>query len=460
MTLFTNIWNADHEFSDGNIEIANTLSSLRKAYIETLVTGLSDSLAYPILLGFLYQIDASAKRSKPYPIVSQRQTINLDLSECETFIFIPSNRLIDDYTLKLYVSTESGDGESVDLTAYALKTELPDFDSFVTQESLVTALSDYALVSQLPDLSSYVSESELETALSNYVSVSQLPDLSSYVTESELATALSSVASFQNFIPSATSTTLESGKSYQSTASDLVFTLPSSPSIADVIKLATGDFSLLTRHGNALQRILNSNTFTVTGSNNGIMLKPYSSISLRFCGFNIWAAFDKTRTVNNFTPITQESTATKKNYTATAPVAAYGALISGIWNGVKSLGALANGYLSDATTGDILVTVSEPILLSQIRLCNGQANVGLGINDPYSVRDIKIYAGSTDTAEYLGVYTFSNTSAAEENKAITQNTAPSNTFLFRVNSVTPRIIGILELELWGKGATGGEVSVS
>ncbi|NMF60167.1 discoidin domain-containing protein [Pseudanabaena yagii] len=172
MTLFTQIYSDAHNFLQGVITIPNTATNLAKAYLETIVDGIVDNTAQPILLGFLYQVDASLRRSKPYPIVSQRQTIPLDMSECANFLFVPVSRFIDDYTLSLYVSSESSGG-AVDLSAYALISQLPD-------------LAPYARLIDIPNLSNYVSNSQLATALANYALTSQLPDLSAYALKTEI----------------------------------------------------------------------------------------------------------------------------------------------------------------------------------------------------------------------------------------------------------------------------------
>ncbi|WP_103668410.1 hypothetical protein [Pseudanabaena sp. BC1403] len=432
MTLFTNIWNADHEFADGNIEIANTLSSLRKAYIETLVTGLSDSLAYPILLGFLYQIDASAKRSKPYPIVSQRQTINLDLSECETFIFIPSNRLIDDYTLKLYVSTESGSGE-IDLSAYALKTELPDLSNYVSASQLATALSDYALVSQLPDLSNYVTESSLATALADYVLTADLP----------------SSSGSQNFIALSANAMLESNKKYLAILPDLVHVLPVSPIVGDDIKIATGNFSTKVFQ-NTSQTILNLATQTPSGSDTGLILKPYSSIQLIYIGDGLWITGFRSRTVNNWLPESVESTASIKSYTPTN-LESYGYqgsdIVSKINDGDTSRGVTWSGGSTNGKFG-LIATFADLVILSSINYWLGQFNGGY--NTPSTV---DIYLGNAiDSANLIQSFTFPNLQGSIN----LSNSASSSQYLFVFNNGSI-YVSVNEIQLLGKSATGGEI---
>lgn len=445
MTAFTQIYDEPHDFIDGNITISNTLSNLGKAYVETLVTGLSDSLNRPMLLGFLYQIDVNAKRSKPYPIVSQRQTINLDLSECETFLFIPSNRLIDDYIFRLYLSTESGNGEAVDLSDYALKSELPSLANYVSDSELATALSDYALVSQLPNLSSYVTNSSLATALDDYVLTADLP------TDSNSGS--------QNFIPVSANATLESNKNYLATVSGLIFTLPLSPAIGDVITCATGNFSTKVFQ-NTSQTILNLSTQTTIGTSNGIILKPYSSIRLICVAADLWITGFRSRTINNWLAPTGSSDV-QQTYTASLDSgvnAAYGT-VNSIKDGTKTPNYnLSDSLILNASIDqyrNINIALASPKKLSKIRHWAGQGNTGATGNEINSPNEMKVYGG-TDTSNLLATFTLSKTRGVGQNLVLSLGTAYQNYVLSFKNSEATSI-SIMEIELFANEVIGGEV---
>lgn len=424
MTAYFLVHDDEHNFLEGFVEILNSaapthLSRVSKAYFELSVpTSPIATLDRPSLIGFLYQM-YEGKRSRPYPIVSQQQSINLDFRDCDAFLFVVTNRLIDDYTLKLYVADDSSESGSVDLSDYATTSALSAaIDGLISGSQLTTTLSDYALLADIPTASAGLAHEVLSDA-----------------------------------------TILEVNKRYLVDDSGVGLILPTAPDIGDVVEIAVTNHTCIVEHGTSAQRVRNNNTLTSAGLDNGIALKPYSAIRLIYAENDLWVSSYRIRTINNYTPAVIDSNVIKQTYTATAPTPSNGTLVTGMSNGIKTTGSLSNGYLTETTTGDILLTFANPVIIDQIRLCNGQANNGAGINDPYSVRDITVYAGSTVSAENLGAYTFSNTSPTEEVKTVTPNTSPSSTFLLKVNSLTARKIGILELEFWGKTQTGGEILV-
>lgn len=124
MTSFTQIYSGTHDYLNGLVSIPNTVQNLGLAYIQVGST-LADDLNIPVLRGFLYQVDANNKRSRPYPVVSSQQTIRLDMSECVNFLFTPSNRLIDQYSINLYVATTAPSGNYLSIDDYSFDT-LPD----------------------------------------------------------------------------------------------------------------------------------------------------------------------------------------------------------------------------------------------------------------------------------------------------------------------------------------------
>lgn len=68
-----------------------------------------------------------------------------------------------------------------------------------------------------------------------------------------------------------------------------------------------------------------------------------------------------------------------------------------------------------------------------------------------------IYTGNSTAGENLGNLIFANSTGTEQAKTITPNTFPSTQFFLSVSS--PANVGILELEFYGKAATGGETAV-
>ncbi|NUN66325.1 hypothetical protein HCU40_16595 [Pseudanabaena biceps] len=446
MTQFTKIYDQSHNFVDGNITVENTLSNLGKAYLEMLVTGLSDSLGYPILLGFLYQIDIDSKRSKPYPIVSQRQTINLDLSECEIFLFIPSNRLIDDYILKLYLSTESGSSSSIDLSAYALRADIPSLNNYVDDSELASALSNYALASQLPDLSNYVTNFSLANALVDYVLAADLPS--------------NSIGISQNFVSISENVTLESNKKYLAGISNLICSLPVNPAIGDVINLATGNYTFRINHGNASQKILNLTTQTTGDTDSGIILKPYSSIELNYLGFDLWVSGFRNRTINNYTPIIGESTPTLKAYTATLfnnATFTDGTNLSNINNDRLATGGESSDSMnSNSTVVQVLVSFTDAIFLDYFEFYNGQGNYPTGYANPdYKTSTINVYSGN-NLSNLIGGFNPVSTNGIKQTFNVNNNSQKYSNYIFEFIRVGGTSVGVLELDLFGRQSVGGE----
>lgn len=479
---FTQIHQSTNNFSGGTIPINASFTGNLLAIECTTKTEYETTQQ---IVGYLYQFNGAVQ--KAYAIKSGKDVIRLELPETTRLMFLPTGYLSDSYTLTLgYTNVgtviDGSNSVSVPEELLELPVRVTDIEENIadittgleglvstatSQAHRITALEESTSSptwESIPDKPLVFPPDTHNQAIGSIVGLSDalldidvsITDLTSRVNDLEAATPSSSSGSAILNVLTA-NTTLEANKGYLSNTANLLCTLPFAPTSGDRIRLSTGNVSLSVKHGNSSQQVLNNNTLTTVGVDNGIILKPYADIELVFVGSNLWKTAYRARTINNFTPATVGSTVSNRAYTATAPTPSNGTLVSGMNNGIKTTGALTNGYLSNVTTGDILLTFADSIVVDQIRLCNGQANNGAGINDPYAVRDITVFAGSTDTAENLGLYTFGNTSPTEETKTITPNTSPSNTFLLRVNSVTPRMIGILELEVWGKVQTGGEV---
>jgi hypothetical protein len=483
MITWTQLYLQTHQFNEGAIAIASSFVGNVLAIAATTKPEYAESKQ---IIGYVFQDSGEAR--KGYALYSGKDILLLSVPETTGLTFFPTTYLSDSYTLDISYASIGNILESNTAPIPDLILELPVRVSEV--EASVEGLG-LAIESQTEtDLSHASRLTALEGTISNpswgdigdkpstfppdehVHDISDVTDLSSVLGTTSLSVLdlIERVDALESATPStsggvvttllSTDTTLESNKRYLATVPNLLCETPPSPAIGDILELQTDNFDLKVAHGNASHQVRNNSTLTTAGTDNGIVLKPFSFIRLMYLGFNLWVSQIKSRTVNNFTPAVIGSTLVKQTYMATAPTPSNGTAVGAMYNGLKGTGSLTNGYLTESTTGDILVTLSAPIIINQLRLCNGQANNGAGINDPYSVRDITVYTGHTTGGENLGTYTFSNTSPTEETKTITPNTETSSTFLLRVNSVTARKIGILELEIWGKTQTGGEVAVS
>ena len=95
-------------------------------------------------------------------------------------------------------ATNANKLNNVDASEYALKTDIPNLDSYVSDSELTQTLNNYALKSEIPtdyvtdaDLEGYVSDNELSTTLSSYVTTQNLTStLNSYVTTETLTNTL------------------------------------------------------------------------------------------------------------------------------------------------------------------------------------------------------------------------------------------------------------------------------
>lgn len=481
MINWTQLYSQTHEFNEGAIAIA---SSFVGNVLGISVTTKPEYAQSRQIVGYLFQDSGGAR--KGFALYSGKDILLLPVPQTDGLIFFPTSYLSDSYTLNIVYTTVGNILESntapipdqilglpskvseIEIALEALQSNIssPSWDSVADKPLTFPPTAHNHEISEIAGLSAWQSETETAIETINGSIASQSTAISELTLDfaalelrvgslEENPTSSGSIST--NLL--AANATLESNARYLATVANLVCTLPNAPAIGDLIRLSTGNFSFSIKHGNASQQVLNNNTLTVAGADNGIVLKPYSDVDLIFLGSSLWKTTYRARTINNFTPATVENTVSKKEYTAQAPTPSNGTMVSGLNNGIKSLGALTNGYLSNVTTGDLILTFADAIIIDQLRVCIGQANNGAGVNDPYAVRDITVFAGGTDSAENLGVYTFSNTSPAEETKTITPNTTPSSVFLLRVNSITPRMIGILELEVHGKSQTGGETTV-
>lgn len=484
MTInWTQLYLDTHQFNEGAIAIASSFVGNVLAIAATTKPEYAESKQ---IIGYVFQDSGVAR--KGYALYSGKDILLLALPETSGLTFFPTNYLSDSYTLDIsYASVgnilESNTAPIPDLIL-GLPVKVANLEG--NTENIVASIE--ALTASDIDQSSRLAALEGTTSSPTWESVTGKPNYFQPAIHSHAISHVSglsdelyavnadvtSLASRVNTLESATppesgsistvslvaNSTLESNRRYLAIVSDLVCALPSTPNIGTVIEIQTDNFDLKITHGNALASILNNSVYTSVGIDNGIVIKPFSYIKLMYLGLDLWVSQVRSRAVNNFTPLSQESTASKKTYTATAPISSYGATIEKMYDGVKTVGGITNGYLSDVTTGNILITLSESIIIDEIKVWNGQGNVGAGGSSGYRLNDMIVYTGHTTSGENLGTYTFSDVTASEQIKTITPNAIPSNTFLLRVNSITPNVIGIVELEIWGKSASGGEVIVA
>ncbi|WP_103668447.1 hypothetical protein [Pseudanabaena sp. BC1403] len=478
MLDWTQLYSQTHGFNEGAIAIASPFTGNVLAITATTKPEYAQSKQ---IIGYLFQDSGGAR--KGYALYSGKDILLLAVPQTDGLVFFPTSYLSDSYTLNIAytsvgnilesntapipdqilglpskVSTLESSVEGIGLALEAqIGIDLEQSNRLTALEGTISAPS-WEAIADKPDTFSPSAHSHSIGDITGLSSaLSEITSLSSRVDDLESSAPTGSAS--PNFLPVAVNTDLESGKSYLATVADLAFTLPASPAIGDVVDLATGNFSLQVNHGDASHQVLNNNTYTVAGLDKGIMLKPYSAIRLRYCQSNLWVSSFRSRVINNFTPQTIESTSSKKSYTASSANLSidYGAALSCMYNGVKlPTGAFStDGFLSSNTSGGILITFAEPVILDSLSLWNGQGNNSLGSASGYWTRDMTVYAGTNTSGENLGDLTFTNSTGTEQAKTLTPNTSPSNVFFLAVSS--PNSLGILELELYGKAASGGEV---
>lgn len=441
MTNFVSIHDADHNFLDGLVDIpfnllSTSFSAINKAYIEISLLIPITRIDRPSLLGFLYQ-EFNGKRSKPYPIISQQQSITLDFSNCDNFIFVPTNRLIDDYGLKLYVandSSDNGSSQSVDLSTY------------VTESELATVLNDYALAVSIPYAHNHL--------------ISEITGLNDVLDDHEqriAAIELAQPSSFStaNLIVVTANRSLDINSDYFIDVSGLALTLPSDPSLGNFVRIYNNNFDTRVNHGNANQKIKNNTTDTLIGIDNGLILKPYSSIELVYVGFDLWISVVKIRQVNNFNVPELEAIATQKTYTPLA-LQTYtfqsGQGLAQINDGNPNTGVMKTG--GTANTGLIIsATFAQSTQLNSIRIHSGQFNGDF--NMPTTV---KVYKGSGAILDNL-IATFNSIDNPNNAVHTLTNLVSDTVFTFEFLPISGDI-SIRELTLFGKSVSGGEIVVS
>ena len=245
---------------------------------------------------------------------------------------------------------------------------------------------------------------------------------------------------------------LQSNKSYLATESSLTWTLPPNPSIGDEISLTTGIASLKVFHGNSSDRILNNSTLSVAGILSGLILNPYSSITLIYSAPNLWVSTFRARTVNNWADPAEEVTATLKTYTPTELETYYyasGESLSRINDGNKTNQGVLKAGSPSSGEFKILLTFNAPIRLTRINFWLGQ------FNGPYNFpTSVDIYRGNT-----IGQNLINTTSFSTQTGTISLDSGINYSTTFSLNFKGGAEIGVLEIEALGKTFIGGEIVV-
>lgn len=413
-------------------------------------------------IGTLYQFYGTAQ--KAYDLFSGKDIVKLELPETDKLWFSPTSYLSDNYILNIdytNIGAIINGSNSISIPEQILG--LPTRVTTLENTPAVSAIS-WDNITNKPLTFNPSEHSHLMsdiTGLAGELATFNTDIHNAEIRIDALEQSAPVSANSISYVSISTSLVLQSNKSYLAIAPDLICSLPVSPVIGDVINLATGNFSLKIKHSDNVLQVLNSNTLSAAGVDNGIILKPYADISLICLGSNLWKSVYRSRIINNFSPAILESVANKKSYTASSPdiALAYNTAIAFIYNGVKlPTGSYStDGLLANNATGSILITFAEPIILESLILYNGQGNNSLGSGSNFWTSSMTVYVGNSTLGANLGSLFFVNSTGTEQAKTLTPNSTPATQFLLSVSS--PNTLGILELEFFGKTATGGEISV-
>ena len=262
-----------------------------------------------------------------------------------------------------------------------------------------------------------------------------------------------------NYIAVLANGLLESNKSYLATVSGLTLLLPLNPNIGDKIELATGNFDLMVEQ-NTNQIIQNLSTSTTLGSSKGVVLKPYSSICLVFIQAGVWISTFRNRIINNYVPITGETIGTLKPYMPSIFGSAnleYGTIVSSINNNQLADGDyISNGLLAGDSNIRVLAQFSLSVNLTSFDFYNGQGNVPSGaIITSHQASAINVYSGN-NLDNLIGIFNPTNINGTKQTFFVDTGNATYDAYIFEFSRAGGSI-GILELDLFGKAQTGGEV---
>lgn len=489
MLDWTQLYSQTHGFNEGAIAIASSFTGNVLAITATTKPEYAQSKQ---IIGYLFQDSGGAR--KGYALYSGEDILLLAVPQTDGLVFFPTSYLSDSYTLNIAYTTvgnilESNTApipdqilglpskvstleSSVEGIGLALETQVgidldqstrltalegtisaPSWDAIAGKPTSFPPASHSHAIGDITDLTDVIGGllSEAETVDSS------IADLGTRISTLESATPPTGTSSV-NALPVYSNQILEVGKSYLSAAPNNELILPSVAVIGDLIKIATGNFNTKVFQPTD-RRILNLNTLTADESLAGIVLKPYSFVELLFVGSNLWVTGFRSRTINNFSPVTVEPTASLKAYLPTfyEPVSpAYGTALANINNDRLILGNyITDGLLADVPTVRVLTALSGSVFLDTFDFYGGQGNLPVGsANDFYKVQTIKVYGGA-DLTTLLGTFSPSNLNGSTQTFTVSNDGNAYSSYVFEF-SRTGNGIGIIELDLFGRSQMGGE----
>ena len=295
-----------------------------------------------------------------------------------------------------------------------------------------------------------------------------LPSDHPYKSAAPLSVAAGSVMtswkSINNYQVLATNSNLLVNSDYYSSITGLIHTLPNA-SIGDTINISTGNFDTIV-YQNTGDRILNLSTLSTSGISNGIILKPYSDISLVYKESGLWVSSYRSRTINMWTIpiITGGHPVTLSNVTASMPAfTGLGSTIAGLTDGNTVAGSgFAYGYYSNGSPAanvgiDFTLTLTTATELDGFNFWGGQGNSGGELsNIPNSC---SVYSDTSKT-NLLGTFTVQRI-IGEQTFSLNLNGVTYSSYTFNF-SHTDKVanIAIMELQLTCKQIDSGGETVA
>lgn len=463
---FASVYNSPHLVSEGYIEInvpftGNVLS------IDVNTSTSLDRLNKQV--GILYQY--KGEKCNAYRLFAEKSILQLPLPETDYLRFFPTSEYYSQYTLiieaaNVGVVIDSPNSQALPELITGLPVRVSNlengFENMVTPNwiNLIgkpEAFPPYAHSHSITDITGLSSQLEFLETVDTTIE-GNLIDLGDRITSLES----NPIGGSSKLTLLSANTQLESNTSYLATVNNLICLLPPNPLIGDYVDLFNGNFgSFRANHGNNSQFILNNSTITIAGNTeSGIVLKAYASIRLVYMGANLWVSFSRLRTINNFSPVISEPTSTAKTYSVSSPNANlnFGTTVNSIRNGVKQpTGAfMTDGLLHETSSLTLNITTNESIILDSFNLFNGQGNLVLGGTSDYAVGSCQVLING----QIVQSYSFLNQNGIQQSRNLPANLSPSSSFQFIFSSFPgSNRLGILELELFGRGSVGGEVSV-
>ena len=254
----------------------------------------------------------------------------------------------------------------------------------------------------------------------------------------------------QNHAPISANITLQSNKNYLAIAIGLIWLLPVNPSIGDVINLSTGNFSLKVLQNNANHQILNANTLTKLGINNGLILKNNADVAVIFVGNNLWKTVFKTRIINNWIDITAENIPVIQPYFPTALE------LQNYYNHynltrINDGDTTSSGVMMEGSASTLLafsLSFAEPIILTGINYWLGQFNGAFNLPAGFTLYT----GGAIDQNNLIQSSALINVNGYMPIFGVLQAV---NTYVIAFNA--NQAISVLELQALGTSSISGEV---